>query len=238
MNASLEDAYTVDPKWAKKEHRRVLLVKAVTAGVMLSLAMAVAGLVLGAVNSNQITKIQKTPCNAHPAGKECAGLRQRVAQAEPIRNPCTSYQRVTGSRGRNCGQFYVDPHRHGASESPGGGDAQQPSSTAHQPHGPRGGGPANGVGGSGHHGGAHPAPTSTPNPPSETSSPARAQPSIIPPAMTTPSAPPPPVEAVEHPVVEGLGHVVEDVPEVVTGSANEALEGVHETTGCVLTKAC
>ena len=58
-----------------------------------------------------ITKIQKTPCNENPDGKKCADLRLKVAKAEPLRNPCTSYQRVTSRRGKNCERFYVVPGR-------------------------------------------------------------------------------------------------------------------------------
>jgi hypothetical protein len=59
----------------------------------------------------EVTKIQKTPCNKNPSGEKCADLRLEVARAEPLRNPCASYQRVTSRRGRNCERFYVRPGR-------------------------------------------------------------------------------------------------------------------------------
>jgi hypothetical protein len=54
----------------------------------------------------------KTACGRDASGPECAKLRQEVARAEPITNPCISYQRVTSEKGRNCPkQFVYRRHR-------------------------------------------------------------------------------------------------------------------------------
>jgi len=59
------------------------------------------------------TFVTKTPCSRNPASKECAEQRQAVARKEPLKNPCISVQRVTGTKGRNCKRFYV---KHGDDE--------------------------------------------------------------------------------------------------------------------------
>lgn len=54
--------------------------------------------------------ITNSPCLKNPESRECAEVRLEVAMAEPIRNPCASFQRVTSQRGRNCERFYVSPN--------------------------------------------------------------------------------------------------------------------------------
>lgn len=89
--------------------------------------------------------VTKSPCLSSPEGKPCADLRQEVARAEPIRNPCVSYQRVTRTRGRACPKDFIDLRRQGNPElqanskevkileqQPGGGaagDATEPKET-------------------------------------------------------------------------------------------------------------
>lgn len=41
------------------------------------------------------------------SGRECSELGAEIAKGEPLRTPCTSYQRVTSRRGLNCPRFYV-----------------------------------------------------------------------------------------------------------------------------------
>lgn len=52
--------------------------------------------------------VQASPCTLSPESRACAEQRQAVARAEPIKNPCISFQRVTGSRGRNCDRRFVE----------------------------------------------------------------------------------------------------------------------------------
>lgn len=59
---------------------------------------------------SQSTFVQKTACTRDPSSAACAQVRQEVARAEPIENPCISLQRVSGTKGRNCPRFFI-PHR-------------------------------------------------------------------------------------------------------------------------------
>lgn len=53
------------------------------------------------------TFVTKTACTRDPSSRACAEQRQAVARKEPLKNPCISVQRVTGTKGRNCKRFYV-----------------------------------------------------------------------------------------------------------------------------------
>jgi hypothetical protein len=79
----------------------------------------------------------KTACGRDANSKACADLRLEVAEAEPLRNPCTSYQRVTGERGRNCERRFVQPQgadRVEAEPAEGGSDgAREPGETDTNP---------------------------------------------------------------------------------------------------------
>jgi hypothetical protein len=74
------------------------------------LSAALAVVLVGALGLYSSATFQaKTACTKDPAGKECAELRLEVAKAEPLRNPCASFQRVTSRRGKNCDRFFVRP---------------------------------------------------------------------------------------------------------------------------------
>ena len=185
---------------------------------------------------NRITRVQKTACNKNPASRKCAEQRQAVARAEPIKNPCISYQRVTGEQGRNCHRRFVNPERGGAAEpvdqpgfedSPvpaaGGGHDDAPTSTGNQHvaepgKGGSGGGSAPGVGGDS--GGEEPA-----NPGS------------------TETTPPPPVAepAEAKPVLEGAGKLLEDSGQTLNegvGGTVETVQGVGHGVNCLLGGGC
>src|ERR1044072_2776259 len=77
-------------------------------------------LALGAVIASSVAvyRAEKTrkivtgwPCLKAPERRECAKVREKVARSEPVRNPCISFQRVEGRRGRNCPRLYVPPRR-------------------------------------------------------------------------------------------------------------------------------
>lgn len=83
-----------------------------TISLTLAVALGAAALAITATLENvdqdtRIRAVERSPCVEHPAGRECAAIRAKVAEAEPLRGPCTSYQRVTGERGRNCPQRFV-----------------------------------------------------------------------------------------------------------------------------------
>ena len=159
------------------------------------------------------------PCGADPAGQKCAEQRQAVARAEPIRNPCTSYQRVTGSRGRNCRRFFVDRgYLHGLPNfgSRGGGDASQPSTGKQQP-GSRGGGSDEGS-----KGGTQDGPKSSPKSPKPSSEADHGEG-----PRDTPADTEPPKSLPE----EATGKV-EEVVSGVTGAAEGAACGTIAAPGC------
>lgn len=101
-----------DPDFLAALERRDRLVLGCSFIAILALGIALWAVVVNGQQSRDITKIQRTPCAAHPAGRACAKLRQRVARAEPIKGPCISYQRVTGSEGANCPRHFLE-HRKG-----------------------------------------------------------------------------------------------------------------------------
>lgn len=104
-------------------------------GILVSVGVSVAVtlLLVGALGIFSVTTFQgKTACAQDPAGEECAEQSLDVAKAEPLRNPCASFQRVTARRGRNCDQFYVprggrpDGRQDQGSNSGGVGTAPDP----------------------------------------------------------------------------------------------------------------
>lgn len=181
MKANVNRAYN----WLERNPATSALVSAGVSGI------AVLAVISLAVYSNQ-TFVQKTPCTKDATSAACAKIREEVARAEPIRNPCISYQRVTATRGRNCPRRFVrhrQEAKHRLSSTPSaelGGDALQPASAGQQPVP---GKPDHGSKPSGHHHspphhGPHSPPPSTPPP-----SPAASQPSTPQPGPPPPAAP-------------------------------------------------
>ncbi len=198
---------------------------------------------------NDVTKIEHTACAKFAqdpgnlkAARECAGLRAQIARSEPIKNPCTSFQRVTGQRGRNCHRFYVSPVRRGGAESlvepdtgsvPTGaspaateeGDAVHQPSQGDQPSSPHGGGA--------HHPGVESQPgevpdntePSQPSPGAVSGSEGQTEPG------QAPSAPAPeptsPEPAPEHPIREAAGGVLEEAGEAVNGALCGVTGALH-----------
>lgn len=70
--------------------------------------------VLGLSIYSQKTFVAKSACTKDPASAACAAIREDVARAEPIRNPCIAHQRVTRTRGRACPKDYIDLRRSGS----------------------------------------------------------------------------------------------------------------------------
>ena len=91
--------------WMESNVVTAILVTGITSALV---AVALVG-ALGLYT--QATFAPKTACTKDPAGRECAEIRLEIAKAEPLRNPCASYQRVTSRRGRNCERFYVQRQR-------------------------------------------------------------------------------------------------------------------------------
>jgi hypothetical protein len=109
----------------------------VSGGMSAAAVLAVASL---AIYSDQ-AYVQKTPCTRDATSEACAKIREKVARAEPIRNPCISFQRVTATRGRNCPRDFVWPkHQRQASSK----EVQNSEQDAEQTREPA---PSNGTGG-------------------------------------------------------------------------------------------
>jgi len=180
---------------------------------------------------SSVTFQAKTACTKDPGGPECAEIRQEVARAEPIKNPCISFQRVTSRRGRNCpGDFTTQGKRsdgvrgsHAASQGAAG------PSTAEEEGDTTGGSPG-GLSPNGDKGGK---PSATPpvEPPGDSTSPPSNPPTSTP-GTSSPeaSALPPAPPTAKQPVREIVGAAKEgDVGGVLEGAGN---------AGCALTKSC
>lgn len=202
-----------DPRFARSIRRARNASWFFGAAAVLALAFAVWAVTVNFFQDTRIVKIERSPCSAHPAGKECASIRAAVALKEPIRNPCISFERVTGNKGENCPGHLLDDRR-AVSGAPGG-DALQPGSTGHQQPGPRGGG----QGKSDHRGVEQPTsapPASPAAPPSPAPTGSSAGPPSSPPAVA-PSA----KGALEH-----AGDTAADAAEGVKETANSATSEV------------
>lgn len=127
---------------------------------LVALMVGVVGTASVAIRGEETRRIvTKSPCLVAPDGKACADIRQDVARAEPIRNPCVSYQRVTRTRGRACPKDFIDLSQrpegqatskevHGSGAGATGGPA--PASTGGHQQSPTGGvDPSHGKGTSG-----------------------------------------------------------------------------------------
>ncbi len=172
--------------WLERNPVTGLLVAGGLSGV------AVLGVVGLSIYSQQ-TFVAKTACTKDPASAACAAIREDVARAEPIRNPCIGYQRVTRTRGRACPKDYVDLRRKrnrdfqirskSIQDLDLDGDGGPTSAPADEHVGGSTGGVdsghSKGTSGGSHHPSRHP--SSSPPPPSS--------PPIVPPAE---SPPPPP----------------------------------------------
>jgi hypothetical protein len=230
MNEMLERIAEIDPDYVKRYRRQwKLLGFAVSAAVIAIAAVVVLGFYGNA------TYVQKTACSSNPASQRCAELRLEIAKAEPLRNPCASFQRVTSRRGRNCDHFYVKPSGRsketGPSRSRGGG-AVQPGSTGHQQPGPRGGGHPEGAGGA-DHGDGH---ASDPPPPAAApgSSPTGSSAGSATPNPSAPSQPSTSSPGTVPSTVEAAGGAVKEAGEGVGG----AVEGVGKSVDCALRGSC
>lgn len=245
MNGELRQAAITDPKWAKKEQRREWLLKAVTAGVIVALTVGVLTIVQNRGQDQQITKvtrIQQTPCNRAPAGEACARVRQAVAAAEPLENPCTSYQRVTGKRGKNCDRFYIDVSRDDGASGAGASPAASSPSGRSTSAGGSGGAtapppqqPGNPSGGTNprppKHGSHHsPAP-----PPSPVPSPTPTQPSSGPGNSDGNGSS---EDSEAKPIAEGAGKAIEDIGGSVGGVVKESGESVNKAVEDVFGPSC
>jgi hypothetical protein len=210
-----------------------------------ALGLAVWAAVVNERQGDQITRVERTPCVEAPAGEACAVMRAEVAKAEPLRGPCTSYQRVTGVRGRNCAHFFVDRAGDGVREavSSRGGDALQTGSTGHQQPGPRGGGQQGGSRGPsapGNSGGdSGPAPNTGGSGGEQDRSSQTSTGAGDPAPPAPPAAPPASPGPVEHAsstaqeAVEGVKETVGGVAGELQGAAGEAICGTLVAPGCV-----
>jgi hypothetical protein len=74
VNGPLREAAVTDPDWARKEYRREILVKVVTAGVLLALALGVLTIIQNRSQDTRITNVTRTvesACEVDANGSEC-----------------------------------------------------------------------------------------------------------------------------------------------------------------------
>lgn len=167
---------------------------------------------------------------------ECAAVRRAIARREPLANPCTSYQRVTGTKGRNCSREYV-----GASAAGSGGHpapaSSPPSSSApgstgsgqvSAPQGSSGVGDGSAPGGS-HHGSGGGGGGSGPESPSPESPAPAPQP--------PPTSPSPEAGSGSTGGKSVITQTLEATGEAVSGTA-EVVGGVAEEVTCHLSVLC
>ncbi|HET7443284.1 MAG TPA: hypothetical protein VFJ57_01355 [Solirubrobacterales bacterium] len=221
MNELLDQVQDSDPEFARTIRRLRWASRGLAAAIVVALGAGLWAVIVNSRQGDQITQIQRSPCTSHPAGAACARIRQRVARAEPISNPCISYQRVTGRRGRECPRMLVRETGRGAPPGAPAGREPPPSPAAapagaitpeahHQvpalapaaADGSEGQGPA-----VPHPGGPAPPPASSPAPVSSTpaapvspASPASAPPQVPPPSQEPEAL----VPAVLDPVLEAV----------------------------------
>lgn len=203
MNEQIAQLQDSDPEFARTLKRLRVASYGLAAAIILAAGLGLWAVVVNSEQATQITKIQKTPCTLNPEGKACTTIKERLARHGSLKSPCIEHQRVEGTKGRNCPQFYVPPsQRQVHSESiqgleQSGGEAK----VAPTPTGGTGGVKAPN-GGSGHapapgHPGSH-EPSAPPNPgPSGEQSPA----APAPPSGSAPVSdePVPPAEETQGP---------------------------------------
>lgn len=227
-----------DPKFLRARRRERWAIVGVA-------ILAVAGVIAAGISiakivqtEKRVTKVEHSACaqaTEHPndvaAFRECSLIRASTNRREPIRNPCISYERVTGEKGRNCPQkFTAKPPEvtvtpvapasadTGTAPAEGGGAIQSPPTGTQQP-GPQGGGAQHG---GGQTGGSEPEP---PDPPSDTEPSASAPAPIASEAPAEPEQTPPPSfpestpsePAPEHPIASAVGGLVEETGEAANG---------------------
>jgi len=107
MNAALRKVATLDPEYVKRERRREIRFWGSLFLAFVAIAGATWAVVVNGRQDTQLTRIEQSACAEDPAGRKCAELRAEIAEAEPLRNPCISHQRVEGTKGRNCPRFYI-----------------------------------------------------------------------------------------------------------------------------------
>ncbi len=230
------DAYNRLSSWAG-ENPVTLAFTAVGIGAV-AVFLAISALYFTDQVGQRVTRVEQTPCNRNPAGRACAQTRLEVAKAEPLRNPCASFQRVTSRRGPNCDQFYVarggrpDSNQDQGSNSggvgtapdPGGSDGGSgpvdPGSDPDPSPGKGGGGSGDpkGPGQGGGSGGQAPADPSPVTPP------------VVQPPPAAEPEPDPPGRGFLNPAIEG---VEKGAGEVVGG-----VGGTAENVGCKLKGTC
>ncbi len=144
-----------DPDFLKRTRRERFWIKVLGGVALIAFVFAVLAIAGYFKNEGRVTKIEKSACAQDPRDptEECENLRQALAKNESIKAHCIAHQRVEGTKGRFCPEWYVP--RPGApavadgaelaAAGAGGGDAsQQPSNNGHQQPGPRGGGDTGG----------------------------------------------------------------------------------------------
>ena len=109
MNEQIAQLQDSDPEFARTLKRLRAASYGLAAAIVLAASLGLWAVVVNSEQATQITKIQKTPCTVDPEGKACTMIKERIARHGSIKNPCIEHQRVEGTKGRNCPQFFI-PH--------------------------------------------------------------------------------------------------------------------------------
>ena len=109
MNQQIAQLQDSDPEFARTLKRLRVASYGLAAAIVLAAGLGLWAVVVNSEQATQITKIQKTPCTLDAEGKACTTIKERIARHGSLKNPCIEHQRVEGTKGRNCPQFYVRP---------------------------------------------------------------------------------------------------------------------------------
>lgn len=94
MNGPLREAAVTDPEWAKKEHRREWLIKAITAGVLIALTVGVITLIQNRAQDTQITRIEHSACQEDASSYECQHTKLEAERAANLQTTCAPFHKA------------------------------------------------------------------------------------------------------------------------------------------------
>jgi hypothetical protein len=97
MNGPLREAAVTDPKWARKEYRREWLIKAVTVGVLVALAVGVVTILQNRGQDADITNVTRkveSACAIDAGGRRCQAIKLRADEEQPVGAACVQFKKV------------------------------------------------------------------------------------------------------------------------------------------------
>lgn len=132
MNAKVVE---LDPDWAKKERRSELRFWAALAAAIIAIGIGTWAAIVNGEQGNEITQIQHSACQTHPAGEECQKAKAASSRAASVATTCISFRIAgypcpkPGSAVAKGGDAESTPTHTGSSQPgpPSSGPAEQPS---------------------------------------------------------------------------------------------------------------